>query len=303
MVNEPIKINCINCRSRYDVSELPPFTTFNCPECNALLRTPKKFGRYFLEKLCARGGMAEIYRASDPLLMRHVAIKIAKSNGDFGDMKELFFNEAKLIAPIAHSTVVPIYDCGEIGDETFLVMQYMEGGDLEHHMKNHTLPPPEKLISYMQDVAVGLHFLFLSHSIVHHDIKPGNIMLTGDGDAKVGDFDFADRRKSGDITTQCPLWGSPGYVSPERLQYGGEDHRGDIFSLGITIYELFSGQLPFGITGAPDELYQRRQRPFVPLNHLCPQISKEISQLVDGMLAFDPEHRPAYPEIIRLLHM
>lgn len=302
MNDEPIKINCSRCFGRYDVSDFPPFSTFNCPECGALLRVPKKFGRYFLEKLCGKGGMADIYRATDPLLLRRVAIKIAKSESEFGDMKERFFNEAKLIAPISHATVVPIYDCGVIGDESYLVMQYMDGGDLEFHLKQQNLPNLELLLGYLQDVTVGLHFLFLSHNIVHHDIKPGNIMLSSDGTAKICDFDFADRRRSGDMTTMCPLWGSPGYVSPERLRYGGEDHRGDIFSLGVTIYELLSGELPFGILGTPEELYQRRQQPFTPLLQLRPEIGKNISQLIDSMLDFNPGARPAYPEIIRILN-
>lgn len=303
MTAQPVKINCRHCRAKYDVSELPPFTHFTCPECGALLRTPKPFGRYLLEKLYARGGMSEIYRAIDPVLMRRVTIKISPSESEFGNMLERFSDEAKLLAPIAHAAVIPIYDCGEVQDESFLVMQFMDGGDLEFHMKQHTLPPPEQLIDYLRNVASGLHYLYLGHNIVHHDVKPSNIMLSKDGTAKIGDFDLCDIRRAGDITTPCMLWGSPGYLSPERLQYGGEDHRGDIYSLGVTIYELFSGKLPFGIHGSAEELYARRQEPFEPLLRHCPFLGREISQLVDGMLSFDINSRPAYPEIIRTLNL
>ena len=303
MNKELIKINCVNCGGRYEVSEFPPFTDFPCPDCGTLLRTPKKFGRYYLDIVYSQCWVSDIYRAADPALMRNVAIKITNINSKFGNMKELFCNEAKLIAPLAHSAVVPVYDCGVVGDEAFLVMQYMDGGDLDFHMRKHTLPEPGVLMSHIQNVAVGLHFLSLSHKIVHHDIRPGNILLTAEGEAKIGNFDFADRREAGDIHTLCPLWYSPGYVSPERLQYGGEDHRGDIYSLGITIYELFGGKLPFSTTGTSEELYRSRQQPYTPLNQLCPFISEEISQLVDGMLSFNMDARPTYPEIIRTLHL
>ena len=302
-MSNSVKINCRQCRSKYDVSELPPFSMFVCPECGAVIRTPKVFGRYLLEKLYGQGGMSGIYRAIDQVLMRRVIVKIAKSDSEHGNMKERFQNEAKLLAPISHAAVIPIYDCGEIGDESFIVMQYMDGGDLEMHMKQNSLPPPDQLIDHIRNVASGLHYLYLGHNIVHHDVKPSNIILASDGSARIGDFDLCDVRSAGDITTPCMLWGSPGYLSPERLQCGGEDHRGDIYSLGITIYELFSGQLPFGIHGEAEELYQRRQEPFIPLEQLCPVVGRAISQLVDGMLAFDVNSRPSYPEIIRTLHL
>ena len=299
MSDKAIKINCRNCRAKYDVSGLPPFTRFICPECGTVIRTPKPFGRYYLEKLCGKGGMSEIYRAIDPVLLRRVAIKIAHSP----DSLELFHNEAKLLAPISHATILPLYDCGDVDGIPFIVMQYMDGGDLEFHMKKNSLPPTEKLIGYLREIAGGLNFLYLNHKIVHHDVKPANIMLTRGDEAKIGDFDFVDTRKTGDITTGCPEWGSPGYISPERLQYGGEDHRGDIYSLGITIYELLTGKLPFGIHGTPEELFKRRQEAFVPLITLRPDVGREISQLIDGMLEFDFESRPSYPEIIRSLHL
>lgn len=303
MSDMPIKINCRNCRSKYDVTDFPPFTEFLCPECGVVIRTPKRFGRYLLEKLCGKGGMSEIFRAIDPVLARRVAVKITPIDGDFAEMKDCFYHEAKLLAPVSHANILPIYDCGVIDNEAYIVMQYMDSGDFERFMKQKKLPELPQLLDYLRQIATGLQFLFANFNIVHHDVKPSNIMLNLDGEVKLGDFDLADVRNFGDITKQCPLWGSPGYVSPERMKFGGEDHRGDIYSLGITIYELLTGQTPFGIMGEPEELLQRRYERFTPLVKLRPEAGNDLSNLVGAMLSPEPDDRPGYQEVIRLLHL
>ena len=156
-------------------------------------------------------------------------------------------------------------------------------------------------IKYFLQVTEGLEAAS-DVNVVHHDIKPSNIMLTADDDAKLGDFDLADIRMPGDITTPCPEWGSPGYASPERLLNGGEDSAGDIFSLGVTFYELLSKALPFGIHGTAEELYERRRNmSFAALAIRNPQVSKDLSDLISSMLDFFPENRPSYFEIIKAL--
>ena len=130
-------------------------------------------------------------------------------------------------------------------------------------------------------------------------MKPSNILLSSEDGAKLGDFDLADVRKPGDIFTPCEEWGSPGYLSPERLYSGGEDQYGDIFSLGVSIYELFSGRLPFGAGEDTEELYRRRQEmDFPELSSVAPQVPGRLSDLVTAMLSFRMDMRPGYPEII-----
>ena len=303
MSGEPLKLFCRKCHSKYDVSDMPPFSQFPCPECGTVLRTPQRFGKYLLEKICARGGMSTIYRAIDPEKQARVAVKIADISGEFSEMQQRFSREIELMSNVVHSSVLQVYDAGVIGEQAFIVMEFMDGGDLELHMKRKNLPPLPELTAHLRQVSCGLQYLFLNHGIVHHDVKPSNIMLNSEGNVKIGDFDLADIRTKGNITNPCPLWGSPGYLSPERLMYGGEDHRGDIYSLGITIYELFSGLTPFGIKGETEELIERRKNPFTPLVELCPEAGEKISSLVDRMLCFDVEMRPPYPEIIRTLQL
>lgn len=297
---EPIKVFCRKCHSKLDVSDLEPFTEFECPICGQHLRTPKKFQRYLLEKICGNGGTSIIYRAIDPLLARRVAVKILRTEAKSSVASNRFLDEAKLVGKLNHPRIIPVYDCGVEDDTPFLVMKFMEKGDLETQMKHGMLPNRSILLSYLADIAMALEFLH-RNQVVHHDIKPSNIMVSAENEAKLGDFDLADTRVDGDLGSMEDAWGSPGYISPERLYGGGEDYKGDIFSLGVTIYEMLSGDLPFGITGTPEELYKRRQEPFVSLAEKNSEINRNLSNLVSDMLRFDSEKRPEYPEIIRVL--
>ena len=130
-------------------------------------------------------------------------------------------------------------------------------------------------------------------------------MLTADDDAKLGDWDIADFREPGDITTPCSMmWASPIYTSPERIFSGGEDYKGDIFSLGVTVYELLSGIAPFGLHGDTGMIYSRRQNmQFQPLTALVPETPPVLSMLVAGMLDFQPGNRPDYEEISDILNI
>lgn len=299
-MSEPVKIWCRQCHAKYDVSDFPPYTELECPECGAILRTPERFGRYLLEKVCGTGGTAQIYRALDPILARRVAVKIRTLvNPETGEYEEFYLREAKLFSPVNHPAIVPVYDCGIIDEKEFLVMQFMDGGNLEFHMKNRSLPEFRKLMTIFAAVSGGLHFIHERFKLIHHDVKPSNILLDMSGLAKLADFDLADVRMDDDLQTPCAEWGSPGYISPERLLSGGEDFRGDIFSLGVTCYELLSGHMPFGIAGEPQDLLERRKQPPLLLSKLIPAIDPGLAGLINAMLSYAPENRPGYQEIIR----
>ena len=298
MENEPLKVFCRNCHAKLDISDLEPYTTFPCPDCGVIIRVPERFGRYLLEKVCGTGGMARIYRALDTKLARRVAVKIIEPEFATG---RNFFDSAKIIAKINHPAVISVLDCGVLDDRPFLVMKYMDCGDLERHLKGKTLPDLPTLAGYLAFVASGLAAA-AKENIVHHDVKPSNILLSSSDGVKLGDFDLADIRKPGDVFTPCEEMGSPGYLSPERLYSGGEDSCGDVFSLGVTIYELLSGRLPFGQNEDPEELYRRRQEmEFRELASVAPQVPRRLSDLVTAMLSFRMDMRPEYPEIIERL--
>ena len=296
----PLKISCGQCRSHLDVSDLEPFSVVNCPVCGAQVRVPMRFDRYLLEEVCGSGSSTTVYRALDPQLSRRVAVKIL--NDDVEDADELgrhFFAEARLVAKLNHPGILPIYNCGVRNRRPFLVMRYMERGDLGEMMLNGVLPPLGTLLEMIAGIADALQYAYRTAEIVHHDVKPSNILLAAGDEARLGDFDLADVREFED-QSPCVGWGSPAYVSPERLYTGGEDLRGDVFSLGATLYELLSGRPPFVTDGDSKELYElRRAMDFPELNTLRSDLPERLSNLVSHMLDFEPICRPGYSEIIR----
>ena len=182
-------------------------------------------------------------------------------------------------------------------------MQYLPGGDAEQRLRAGRLPDRRIVANWLADVGEGLDAAHKLH-IVHHDIKPSNIFINPEGRALLGDFDLADFRNDGDILTPCHGWASPAYVSPERLYRGGEDFKGDIFSLGVTAYELLGGKLPFSSKGKEVDLYdERRLMQFTDLYELAPELGRETADLVRSMLEFDPAMRPDYPEAIAVFRM
>lgn len=299
---EPIKVFCRTCKIKLDMTGLEPFSRIACPECGTMLRVPMRFERYLLEALCGEGGMSCVYRAIEPQLVRRVAVKILNPAAE-GVKAEIlhFLEEAKIVSRLSHPGIVPVYNCGIWNDRPFMAMRYMDNGNLERHLKAGTLPKRSLLLSQLTTIAEGLSYA-RSRNVAHHDVKPGNILLTKEGEAKLGDFDLADASTEREWSTVRGGFGSPAYVSPERLLSGAEDSRGDVFSFGATIYELLSGNTPFGTVGEPEDLLDRRKKKkSPPLENLPGGCSAQLSDLVERMLSYSPEERPDYEEIIRTL--
>ena len=208
---EPLKVYCRGCHAKLDVSELEPFSYFPCPECGTRLRVPKRFDRYLLEKICGYGGMSTVYRAIEPELARRVAVKILNPESEANDGGKRFLAEARLVARVNHPGIIPIYNCGVYEARPFLVMRYMESGCLEQWQKEERLPGVRQIAAWLRNVTEGLDFALRREKIVHHDVKPGNILISAENEAKLGDFDLADVRDEGDSLTLCDGWGSPAW--------------------------------------------------------------------------------------------
>ncbi len=303
----PVKIFCHHCQQKLDVTSLEPFSRFACPMCRTELIVPTWFDNYLLEEPVGTGGMATVYRALDIALDREVAIKILKEEVlPASELSDLFLNEARTAATINHYAVVPIYTCGICDGKTYIVMQFMNGGSLEQKQKAspNLAVPINDAVKWIHDIAEGLENAS-RHGVIHHDVKPANIMLDTDGNVKIGDFGLAQVVKAEAVGTRKPVtaWVSPNYVSPERISTGTETYLGDIYSLGATFYHLVTGITPFSNPNIEELIWMRtRHNPVAP-NQLRPDLAPELSTLIMKMMNRAPDMRPSYREIITTLEV
>ena len=206
----------------------------------------KQLGRYRIVSELGRGAMGVVYRAEDPLLNRTVAIKCIILTDDpavRADYEARFFQEAKAAGGLNHPNLVTIHDVGREGDIAYMAMELLEGTDLRALIERGPVSLPLAL-EIMAQAADGLAHAH-DHGVVHRDIKPGNIMIVRGRVAKVMDFGIA-RVRASDVKTQTgAILGSPRYMSPEQVAGQPADRRSDIFSLGVVLYELATGEPPF----------------------------------------------------------
>ena len=205
-------------------------------------RKLKQLGRYRIQSELGRGAMGVVYKAHDPVLDRTVALKTISLDDAEQDREEYqarFFQEAKAAARLNHPALITIYDFGEENALDYMAMELLNGSELTERMNKSSISIHEA-VSIAEQVAEGLGFAHDS-GVIHRDIKPGNIMLLPRGRIKIMDFGIA-RLKVSDIKTQLGTrLGTPKYMSPEQVGGSALDHRTDIFSLGIVLYEMLTG--------------------------------------------------------------
>jgi len=296
-----LKISCRKCDQHLDVTLLSPFHSFRCPSCGELCIVPKRFDQYLLERKIAVGGMAEVYFAREEKTGKELAVKIKTPPPDeMGLWKRRFQEELEMIADIRHPNILKIFRCGQVQNQIFVAMEYLPQGDLEKQQEDTLLLSIARRCLWIAQTASGLAALFQA-GLIHHDIKPGNLLLSADGIIKICDFDLLEDRRTSAAATAQPIYGSPDYVSPERLDSGCEDEKGDIFSLGATAYELLTGRCPFPRGKNEEEMLQIRKETLpLPPRQLQEKLPQPVSSTILKMLSFSPQERPDYPEIIRI---
>ena len=258
-------------------------------------------GRYELWGELGRGAMGMVYKGRDPKMDRLVAIKvIAPAEGldpsEVWQRRERFKREARAAGRLTHPNIVTIHDVGEDGDRDYLVMEFIQGQSLDQVLRTRRPLPVVEALAIGEQVAQALDYAH-AHSIIHRDIKPGNILLTQDGVAKVADFGIA--RITGTETTQTgKSLGTPSYMSPEQIAGLQLDGRSDIFSLGAVLYELLTGERAFPGETISTVIYRIIHEEPTPLRRLNPAFPAGLDLYVQKALAKDPSHR--YPRALDL---
>jgi len=209
----------------------------------------KKLGRYDLIRVLGKGAMGLVYEGRDPNLDRRVAIKTIKvenlSDAAAVEYEVRFRTEARSAARLQHPNIVSVYDSDRDGDMAFLVMEFVEGNDLKHHLDKGEVYTLQQTLSIMTDLLSALNYAH-SQKIVHRDIKPANLLVQASGSIKLADFGVARIQDSGDATrTQGSIVGTLKYMSPEQLEGRPIDARADLFAAAVVLYQLLTSQRPF----------------------------------------------------------
>ena len=207
--------------------------------------SPQSFGNYLIEKELGQGGMGTVYLAMDQGLNRKVALKILRADLSHDpEFSRKFLEEVEVTASLAHPNIIRVFTLGEHDGRLYLVMEHLDEPSLEQKMEQQGKIPERQVLEIGLGIASALQFAHEATGLIHRDIKPGNILFGRGNIPKLADFGLAAGARSA-LGQQDEIWGTPYYVSPERLVREPEDIRSDIYSLGATLYHAMAGRPPF----------------------------------------------------------
>src|SRR5436190_2601067 len=254
-----------------------------------------RIGHYDVLAELGRGGMGVVYKGYEPALDRHVAIKVlAQTLAHDQSIKERFLREARSMAALNDPHIIQIYFIGEDEGQPYFAMEFIEGESLSSYLKREGKLSPQNAAKVIHQTALGLATAH-DKGVIHRDIKPGNLMLTARGNVKIADFGIAlstqDLGKK--LTSTGEFVGTPGYLSPEVCTGNPVDQRSDIFSLGIVLFEVLTGRMPF-TDESPLGLLLEVVRAEIPdVRVLNADVDPQMVEILKRMTAKDPAQRYA----------
>ena len=256
-------------------------------------------GRYKILEVIGGGGMSNVYLAHDMILDRDVAMKILHYNfSDEQEMNRRFQREALSATSLTHPNIVSIYDVGEDGDMHYLVMEYVKGQTLKQYIQKYAPLSPTKCVNIMKQLTSAIAHAH-QNQIIHRDIKPQNILMDESENVKITDFGIAMALEDTSFTRTNSVLGTVHYLSPEQARGGTATKKSDIYSLGIVLYELLTGELPFSGESAVAIALKHLQSETPSVKSIVPSIPQSLENVVLKATAKDPNHRYSSVEEMR----
>ena len=251
----------------------------------------KLSGRYRLEAKLGSGGMSTVYLARDETLDRPVAVKVMhREMSEQADQLERFRQEARAVAKISHPNVVAVIDAGEDGGHPYIVFEYVEGETLKQRINRDGALAPQEAIAYAIEIARGLSMAH-ARNMVHRDIKPQNILIDAEGRAKLTDFGISRQLEQDGMTATGRVLGTTDYVAPEQAMGRKVDPRTDIYSLGVVLYEMLVGQVPFAADSQVGVAMKHVNEELPDVQRRRPEVSAAVALVVERATAKDPAER------------
>ena len=257
---------------------------------------PHKIGKYDVISELGQGASAVVYLAVDPFNDRRVAVKVAKKDTGMGEeeakrFEKLFLNEASLAGKLNHPNIVAVYDAVVEGDQRYIVMEYVSGGSLKKFCTETNLLPVRQAVLATFKMCRALDYAF-QNGVIHRDIKPANVLLAERDDIKITDFGTA--KISHATHTQIDgFLGSPAYMSPEQINEENPSVQSDIYSMGVVMYELLTGKLPFRAETSVSMINKILNEDPIPIETLRPDLPDRLVEIVRKAMHKDPKVRYA----------
>ena len=248
-------------------------------------------GRYRLEAKLGSGGMSTVYLARDQTLDRQVAVKVMhREMSEQPEQLERFRQEARAVAKLSHPNVVSVIDAGEDGGHPYIVFEYVEGETLKQRIGRDGALDPQEAIAYAIEIARGLSVAH-ARRMVHRDIKPQNILIDAEGRAKLTDFGISRQLEQDGMTATGRVLGTTDYVAPEQAMGHGADPRSDIYSLGVVLYEMLVGQVPFQADSQVGVAMKHVNEELPDVQRRRPELSAAVALVVERSTAKEPGKR------------